>query len=156
MKKETYLKQQAKKLTHGQIDRRQFIMGALAAGVALPSALSMAGDAIAATPQKGGHLKLGLGHGSTTDSLDPATAENGFQTMTGFGYGNCLTEVAAAFIELEPGRQTSEEELIGFCKGKIAGFKIPRHVRFIEEWPISSTKIQKFRLQDQIQEELGL
>ena len=95
MKKETYLKQQAKKLTHGQIDRRQFIMGALAAGVALPSALSMAGDAIAATPQKGGHLKLGLGHGSTTDSLDPATAENGFQTMTGFGYGNCLTEVAA-------------------------------------------------------------
>jgi fatty-acyl-CoA synthase len=67
-----------------------------------------------------------------------------------------LTEVAAAFIELEPGRQTSEEELIAFCKGKIAGFKIPRHVRFIEEWPISSTKIQKFRLQDQMREELGL
>jgi len=67
-----------------------------------------------------------------------------------------LTEVAAAFIELEPGRQTSEEELIAFCKGKIAGFKIPRHVRFIEEWPISSTKIQKFRLQDQIRGELGL
>lgn len=67
-----------------------------------------------------------------------------------------LTEVAAAFIELEPGRQTSEEELIGFCKGKIAGFKIPRYVRFVEEWPISSTKIQKFRLQDQLREELGL
>lgn len=67
-----------------------------------------------------------------------------------------LIEVAAAFIELEPGRQTSEEDLIGFCKGKIAGFKIPRHVRFVEEWPISSTKIQKFRLQDQLMEELGL
>ena len=39
---------------------------------------------------------------------------------------------------------------------KTAGFKIPRHVRFVEEWPIPSTKIQKFRLQDQLKEELGL
>jgi fatty-acyl-CoA synthase len=67
-----------------------------------------------------------------------------------------LTEVAAAFIELEAGTEASEEELIKFCKGKIAGFKIPRYVRYVTEWPISSTKIQKFRLQDQINEELGL
>jgi len=67
-----------------------------------------------------------------------------------------LTEVPAAFIELESGREASEGELIAFCKGKIAGFKIPRYVRFVEEWPISSTKIQKFRLQDQLTEELGL
>jgi fatty-acyl-CoA synthase len=66
-----------------------------------------------------------------------------------------LTEVAAAFIELEAGTEASEEELIKFCKGKIAGFKIPRYVRYVTEWPISSTKIQKFRLQDQINEELG-
>jgi len=62
-----------------------------------------------------------------------------------------LTEVAAAFIELEAGTEASEEELIKFCKGKI-----PRYVRYVTEWPISSTKIQKFRLQDQISEELGL
>jgi len=67
-----------------------------------------------------------------------------------------LTEVAAAFIELEPGTEANEDELIKFCKGKIAGFKIPRYVRFVQEWPTSSTKIQKFRLQDQINEELGL
>ena len=67
-----------------------------------------------------------------------------------------LTEVAAAFIELEAGTEASEEELIKFCKGKIAGFKIPRYVRYVTEWPISSTKIQKFRLQDQINEELNL
>jgi fatty-acyl-CoA synthase len=67
-----------------------------------------------------------------------------------------LTEVAAAFIELEPGTEANEDELIKFCKGKIAGFKIPRYVRFVQEWPTSSTKIQKFRLQDQITEELGL
>jgi acyl-CoA synthetase (AMP-forming)/AMP-acid ligase II len=67
-----------------------------------------------------------------------------------------LTEVPAAFVELESGGEASEEELIAFCKGKIAGFKIPRYVRFVEEWPVSSTKIQKFRLQDQLTEELGL
>ena len=53
-KKELYLKAQSAKLTAGQIDRRQFIMSALAAGVVLPSALTMASDAMAATPKKGG------------------------------------------------------------------------------------------------------
>ncbi len=67
-----------------------------------------------------------------------------------------LVEVAAAFIELAPGGETTEQEMIDFCKGKIAGFKIPRVVRFVSEWPTSSTKIQKFRLRDQIVEELGL
>jgi len=67
-----------------------------------------------------------------------------------------LTEVPAAFIELEPGSNASDEELIGFCKGKIAGFKIPRYVRFVSQWPTSSTKIQKFRLQEQLRTELGL
>ncbi|MGI9351653.1 MAG: ABC transporter substrate-binding protein [Rhizobiaceae bacterium] len=93
MKKEIYLKKQAAKLTDGQIDRRQFVMGALAAGVALPSALSMASDAIAATPKKGGKFTTGVRHGSTTDSLDPATYENGMMSNTGFAYGNYLTEV---------------------------------------------------------------
>ncbi len=67
-----------------------------------------------------------------------------------------LTEVPAAFIEVEAGRQATEEELIAYCKGKIAGFKIPRHIRFVEAWPISSTKIQKFKLQEQLKAELGL
>ena len=93
MKKETYLKRQAARLTAGQIDRRQFIMGALAAGVVLPSAMTMADHAMAATPNKGGTLKLGRRHGSTTDSLDPGTYENGFMTQTGYTYGNHLTEV---------------------------------------------------------------
>lgn len=65
-----------------------------------------------------------------------------------------LIEVAAAFVELEAGKSANEEELIAFCKARIAGFKVPRHIRFIEEWPISSTKIQKFKLQQQLREEL--
>jgi acyl-CoA synthetase (AMP-forming)/AMP-acid ligase II len=59
-----------------------------------------------------------------------------------------LLEVAAAFIELNPGCESSEAELIEFCRGDIAGFKVPRYVRFVDEWPMSSTKVQKFRLRE--------
>ncbi len=59
-----------------------------------------------------------------------------------------LLEVAAAFIETETGATVTEEELIEFCRGKIASFKVPRYVRFVDEWPMSSTKVQKFRLQE--------
>ncbi|MBI1181670.1 MAG: AMP-binding protein [Alphaproteobacteria bacterium] len=59
-----------------------------------------------------------------------------------------LEEVAAAFIELKPGRHVTEQEIIEFCKGRIASFKVPRHVRFVTEWPMSSTKIQKFKLRE--------
>ena len=67
-----------------------------------------------------------------------------------------LQEVPAAFVELNEGESVTEEELIAFCKGQIAGFKVPRHVRTVTEWPQSSTKIQKFKLQEQIIAELGL
>jgi fatty-acyl-CoA synthase len=59
-----------------------------------------------------------------------------------------LQEVAAAFIELRPGAHATEQEIIDFCKGRIASFKVPRHVRFVTEWPMSSTKIQKYKLRD--------
>jgi len=67
-----------------------------------------------------------------------------------------LQEVPAAFVEFNDGQEATEEELIAFCKGKIANFKVPRYVRSVSEWPQSSTKIQKFRLQEQIMAELGL
>ena len=67
-----------------------------------------------------------------------------------------LQEVPAAFVELNEGHEVSEEELIAFCKGKIAGFKVPRHVRTVTDWPQSSTKIQKFKLRERIVAELGL
>jgi len=67
-----------------------------------------------------------------------------------------LQEVAAAFVELEDGQQATEDELVAFCKGEIASFKVPRYVRFVTEWPMSTSKIQKFRLRDQLTAELGL
>ncbi len=65
-------------------------------------------------------------------------------------------EVPAAFVELKPGKKANEAELIAFCKREVAGFKVPRAVRFVEEWPMSSSKIQKFRLRDDLVRELGL
>ena len=43
---------------------------------------------------------------------------------------------------------------IDYCVGQIASFKVPRYVRFVSEWPTSATKVQKFRLQQQLTEEL--
>ena len=63
-------------------------------------------------------------------------------------------EVPAAFVQLHRGTSATEQELIAFCRGKIAGFKVPRYVRFVEEWPMSGTKIQKFRLREQLTAEL--
>jgi fatty-acyl-CoA synthase len=65
-------------------------------------------------------------------------------------------EVPAAFVELVDGKTASEAELIAHCKGKLAAFKIPRHVRMVKEWPMSTSKIQKYRLRTLLIEELGL
>ncbi len=65
-----------------------------------------------------------------------------------------LVEVPAAFIELNPGAETSEAELKLHCTGKLASFKLPRHVRFVSDWPMSTSKIQKFRLRDMLVAEL--
>jgi peptide/nickel transport system substrate-binding protein len=91
--KKRFISLQASKLTMGQIDRRQFVMSALAAGVVLPSALTMADKAMAATPNKGGKLRYGTGFGSTTDTLDPGSFENSMMTGVCMSFGNSLTEI---------------------------------------------------------------
>jgi fatty-acyl-CoA synthase len=63
-------------------------------------------------------------------------------------------EVAAAFIQLRNGAHATEAEVIEFCVGKIATFKVPRYVRFVTEWPMSGTKIQKFVLRQTLSDEL--
>jgi acyl-CoA synthetase (AMP-forming)/AMP-acid ligase II len=50
----------------------------------------------------------------------------------------------------------SSHELIEFCRREISGFKVPRQVRFRSEWPMSASKIQKFRLRDELIRELGI
>ncbi|MHA7875236.1 class I adenylate-forming enzyme family protein [Roseivivax sp.] len=61
-----------------------------------------------------------------------------------------LQEVPVAFVELVPGNEIAPEEIIAYCKGKISSFKVPREVHFVTEWPMSSSKIQKFKLKDML------
>ena len=66
-----------------------------------------------------------------------------------------LEEVPAAFVELKPGRTATVEDLLEHCRGQIARFKVPRHIRFVNEWPMSATKVQKEPLRLRLIEELA-
>jgi len=67
-----------------------------------------------------------------------------------------LVEVPAAFVELLPGAQATEEELLAHLRGRIASFKVPRLVRFVADgdWPLSTTKIQRSALRERLLKEL--
>ncbi|MCL8306109.1 MULTISPECIES: AMP-binding protein [Pseudomonas] len=58
-------------------------------------------------------------------------------------------EEVVAWIKLHPGHSVTAEELQGWCKARIAHFKVPRHYRFVEEFPMTVTgKVQKFRMRE--------
>jgi fatty-acyl-CoA synthase len=57
-------------------------------------------------------------------------------------------ETPCAFIELKPGKQASKDELIAHCKASLAGYKVPRHIVFVELPKTSTGKIQKFKLRE--------
>jgi fatty-acyl-CoA synthase len=57
-------------------------------------------------------------------------------------------ETPCAFVELKPGNTASAEELIDWCRGRLARFKLPKHVVFIELPKTSTGKIQKFKLRE--------
>jgi acyl-CoA synthetase (AMP-forming)/AMP-acid ligase II len=67
-----------------------------------------------------------------------------------------LVEVPAAFVEARPGAELDPAELLEWVRGRLANFKLPHHVRVVTEWPVAATKIQKFRLRQQLCAELGL
>ncbi|WP_297085554.1 AMP-binding protein [uncultured Draconibacterium sp.] len=56
-------------------------------------------------------------------------------------------EAVGAFIKLKKGETLSEEEVVDFCRGNIARFKIPKYIFFVEEFPMTASgKIQKYKL----------
>ena len=57
-------------------------------------------------------------------------------------------EVPAAFVQLKPGASLEQAEVVAHCHGRLASYKIPRYLRVVSEWPMSGTKIQKFRLRE--------
>ena len=61
-------------------------------------------------------------------------------------------ETPCAFVELAPGKNATEEDIIQFCKENMAGFKRPKHVIFGELPKTSTGKIQKFELRTKAKE----
>ena len=80
-------------LQHGKISRREFLARTSALGLAVTVPSIVSGTAHAATPKKGGKFVAGIGHGSTTDSLDPGTYENDFMNGSAYLRLNHLTEI---------------------------------------------------------------
>jgi len=66
-------------------------------------------------------------------------------------------EEICAWIKLRDGQQATAEEIRDFCKGQIAHYKIPRYVRFVDDFPMTITgKIQKFVMREQTIKALDL
>jgi fatty-acyl-CoA synthase len=64
-------------------------------------------------------------------------------------------EELCAWVRLKPGAALAAEELQAFCRGQIAHYKIPRHIRFVDEFPMTVTgKVQKFVMRERMAEEL--
>ncbi|MGA2794418.1 MAG: acyl-CoA synthetase [Roseiarcus sp.] len=57
-------------------------------------------------------------------------------------------ETPCAFVELKPGMSATSEELIEWCKGRLARYKCPRHILFMEIPKTSTGKVQKFLLRE--------
>jgi peptide/nickel transport system substrate-binding protein len=83
-------------LANRTISRRAFMGRAAALGLTTALATSLAsGAAKAAEPKKGGLMKLAMGHGSTSDTYDPALITNGFEWVLTYAIVNTLVELSA-------------------------------------------------------------
>ena len=61
-----------------------------------------------------------------------------------------LAEIAVAFVKREAGCAITDTEVLAHCRGRIASFKIPRHVIFVDDFPMTSSgKIQKVKLREE-------
>ncbi len=66
-------------------------------------------------------------------------------------------EELMAWVKLSEGAKLTEDDVKDFCRGKIAHYKVPRYVRFVDDFPMTVTgKIQKFIMRRQAVDELGL
>jgi fatty-acyl-CoA synthase len=66
-------------------------------------------------------------------------------------------EALCAWIKVRPGSTLTAEAVKEFCKDQIAHYKVPRHIKFVDEFPMTVTgKMQKFIMREKMKEELGL
>jgi fatty-acyl-CoA synthase len=60
-----------------------------------------------------------------------------------------LGEIVVAWVRMRPGQEATEEEIRAWCQGQIAYYKIPEHIRFVDEFPATlSGKIQKYKIRE--------
>ncbi|HEY1749275.1 MAG TPA: AMP-binding protein [Xanthobacteraceae bacterium] len=66
-------------------------------------------------------------------------------------------EELCAWVKLKPGASAAAEEIQSFCKGQIAHYKIPRYIKFVDNFPMTVTgKVQKFLMREETVKEFGL
>ena len=66
-------------------------------------------------------------------------------------------EELCAWIVVKPGQELTEDGVRDFCKGQISHYKVPRYLRFVDNFPMTITgKIQKFKIREAMKKELGL
>jgi fatty-acyl-CoA synthase len=66
-------------------------------------------------------------------------------------------EELCAWVRLRSGEQATAEDIREFCRGQIAHYKIPRYIKFVDQFPMTVTgKIQKFLMREEMIRELGL
>lgn len=66
-------------------------------------------------------------------------------------------EELCAWVRLRPGSNASEDDIRNFCRGRVAHYKVPRYVRFVDAFPMTVTgKIQKFVMREIMSRELAL
>ena len=66
-------------------------------------------------------------------------------------------EEIIAWISLKEGKNPSEDDIKEFCKGKVAHYKVPRYIRFGNDFPMTVTgKVQKYKMRETSIKELGL
>ena len=95
-------------------------------------------------------LKIG---GENVDPMEVEaflTGHPGIDLAAVVGYPDArLSEVGVAYVRCRPGCRLTEEDVLAHCRGRIASFKIPRAVFFVDEFPMTSSgKIQKVKLRE--------
>ena len=66
-------------------------------------------------------------------------------------------EELCAWVRLRDGERVTADEIRAFCEGRIAHYKVPRYVKFVDAFPMTVTgKIRKFLMRQQMIDELGL
>ena len=90
---------------------------------------------------------------------EPASPWRPFHTERGFAAEAGVVTAAgiSGTVEVVFGESADAEEIRDYCRGKIATYKIPRYVKFVDDFPMTVTgKVQKFKMREQAVEELGL